>query len=155
MNGIASYILMVTAGAVLAAVIRQLAGAGPMGTLVKYLAGLYMAVTILTPLVDLQLPDIESWLEDHRAEGQAAAAAGEEAASEAVRERIKAGVKTYILDKAAALGAEAEVEVHLDDAGIPAGVTLRGDFAPAVRARLAQMIRTELGIGEEVQEWIE
>lgn len=155
MNALASYILTVTAGAVLAAIIRQLAGSGTMGTLVKYLAGLFMALTVLSPLVDLQLPDLGSWLEAYRIEGKAASAAGEEAAGEAVRERITRATQTYILDKAAACGVDAEVEVHLDDEGIPAAVTLRGDFAPAVKKRLAQMIRVELGIGEEVQNWID
>lgn len=134
---------------------KELAGKGAMGNLVKYLAGIFMALTILSPLVRLELPDLTRWMTTFQSEGREAAAAGAEMAEEASRELIKARLEAYILDKAASLGADVTAGVKLDDLGIPESVMIRGKVPAAVKARLAWMLREDLGIGEEGQHWIE
>lgn len=153
MSGIASYILTVTAAAMLAAIIRQLAGGGALGTLVKYLAGLFVAITVLSPLIKLDLPDISKWLSDFKYTGQEAAAAGENMAQDARRELIKEELEAYILDKAAACGVSAEVEIVLDDAHLPVSAVIRGEIPREAQEELAQMMESELGIRREAQRW--
>ena len=153
MTSAASYILTVTAAAMLAAIVKNLAGKGTMGALVRLLAGIFMALVILSPVMELELPEMENWLKDFRMDGQNAAAEGQSMAGEASREIIKARTEAYILDKAAACGAVLEADVSLDDSGLPCKVVLRGSVAPAVKARLTRWIRTDLGIEEEVQHW--
>ena len=155
MNGLASYILSVTAASILASIVKELAGQGTMGTLVKYLAGIFVAVSLLSPVAKLKLPDMGAWMADFSEAGNAAAAAGEEMAEEASREFIKAGVESYILDKAADYGAAISVDVALDETGVPESVTLRGRISPAVKGKLKLVISQELGIGKEHQYWIE
>lgn len=138
-----------------AAIVKELAGKGAMGNLVKYLAGIFMALTILSPLIRLELPDLTGWMTTFQTEGHEAAAAGAEMAEEASRELIKARLEAYILDKAASLRAEISADVTLDDRGIPVGVTLYGRITPAAKAEMTRILREELGIGEEEQRWIE
>lgn len=153
MNGLVSYLMTVTAAAVLAAVLLTLAGKGPMSGLIRLLAGVFMALTVVSPLLKLELPDMESWLSSFSADGEYAAALGEEMAAEAERSIIKARVETYIMDKAAGFGASLRVDAELDGAGILVGVTLTGAITPEMKAQLARIIETDLGIGKEAQRW--
>ena len=147
------YILSVISAAVLAAVLRALAGEGTMGKLTKLLSGLFLAVTVLSPLVHLEIPDPARWLEDYMDDGEIAAQSGEAMAKEYSRSIISAEVEAYILDKAAALDCMLEAEVRLDDNGLPEAVTLTGQISPADRAELSRMMARDLGIGEEAVTW--
>lgn len=154
MNGLIQYILSVTAAAILTAIVRDLAGQGNMRKLVEFIGGIFMALTLISPLMKLELPDVENWLGTYAADGEAAAAVGEEMAGDAARAVIKARVEAYILDKAAVYSAAPTVEVELDAEGLPAAVTVAGDISPYAKARLAQMMEADLGLGEEAQTWI-
>ena len=147
------YILSVTAAAVLAAILRTLAGEGTMGKLTKLLSGLFLAVMMLSPLVQFKIPDPARWLEDYMAEGEAAAQAGEVMAQEYSASIISAELEAYILDKAAELGCAISAEVQLDDGGLPKEVILSGKISPADKAELSRTMARELGIGEEAVIW--
>ena len=143
------YILSVTAAAVLAAILRCLAA----GKLTKLLTGLFLAVTVLSPLVRLEIPDPARWLEDYMADGEAAAQAGEKKAKEYSAVIISAEMEAYILDKAASLGCVLDAEVRLDDGGLPESVTLSGNLSPADKAELTRILGRDLGLGEEALVW--
>lgn len=147
------YILSVTCAGVLAAILRVLAGEGAMGKLTKLLSGLFLAVTVLSPLVRIEIPDPARWLEDYMAEGEAAAQAGEVMAKEYSASIISAEVEAYILDKAADLGCAVSAEVGLDDGGLPRSVVLAGDIPTAQKAELTRMLAWDLGLGEEAVTW--
>lgn len=149
------YILSVTAAAVAVAILRTLAGEGAMGKLVKLLGGLFLSVTVLSPLVHVELPDPALWLEDYLADGEAAARAGEMMGREYSASIISAEVEAYILDKAASVGSALTADVELNEEGLPAAVTLSGTYSAPQRAELSRIIDRELGIGEEAQIWIE
>lgn len=148
------YILSICAAAIMASILGALAGKGTVGSLLKMLSGLFLAVTVMGPLVRLELPDPASWIEDYSSAGRAAAEAGEELASEYAASIISAELEAYILDKAAILGADLEVEVSLDSSGIPKTVTLIGKVPPDAREELSRCLDRELGIGEEAQAWV-
>ena len=145
--------MSVTCAAVLASILRTIAGEGAMGKLTKLLSGLFLAVMVLSPLVKLEIPDPARWLEDYMAEGEAAAQAGEAMAKEYSQAIISAELEAYILDKAAALGCELSAEVRLDEGGLPETVVLSGEISSADREALPQMLAGELGIGEEAVIW--
>ena len=145
--------MSVTCAAVLAGILRTIAGEGAMGKLTKLLSGLFLAVMVLSPLVKLEIPDPARWLEDYMAEGEAAAQAGEAMAKEYSQAIISAELEAYILDKAAALGCELSAEVRLDEGGLPETVVLSGEISSADREALPQMLAGELGIGEEAVIW--
>ena len=145
--------MSVTCAAVLAGILRTIAGEGAMGKLTKLLSGLFLAVTVLSPLVKFEIPDPARWLEDYKVEGEAAAQAGEAMAKEYSEGIISAELEAYILDKAAALGCELSAEVRVDDGGLPERVMLSGEISTADWAALSRMLVRELGIGEEAVIW--
>lgn len=149
-----AYILTVTAGAVLVSIVQKLAGKGTMGSLVRLIAGVFMALTVMAPVVKLELPDPAQWLAGLSADGQAAAAVGEKQGKDAAAAIITERTQAYILDKAADYDASLTVRVTLDEAGYPASVTLTGPVSPYARASLERIIASDLGIGEENQQWI-
>lgn len=148
------YICTVTAAALVVAILTALSGSGTMGALVKLVAGVFMALTVVSPLLKLELPDPQAWMSGFEIDGEAAAASGQALADEAYQAIIKQRTEAYILDKAARYGADLEVEVTLDDQGIPVAVTLHGNVSPAARAALTKELALDLGLGEEVQQWI-
>ena len=148
-----AYILSVTCAGVLAAILRALAGEWTMGKLTKLLSGLFLAVTVLSPLVKFEIPDPARWLEDYMAEGEAAAQAGEVMAKEYSASIISSEVEAYILDKAADLGCAISAEVRLDDGGMPRSLVLSGEIPTARKAELTRMLTRELGLGEEAVIW--
>ena len=150
-----SYVLSVTAAAVLVSVLRMVAGEGAVGKLTKLLTGLFMAVTVLEPLVSMEIPDPTHWLKDYLEDGAQAARAGEVMAKDYSASIISEELEAYILDKAAAMGSALTVEVQLDDSGFPETVILSGRMAPGDRAELSRMMAEELGVEEEAQRWID
>ena len=86
-------------------------------------------------------------------EAEAAAAVGEEAASNNMAQVIKANTEAYILDKAAAMEVELNVEIILDGL-IPDKAVLCGAVSPYARSTLSQWITQQLGIPGEAQSWI-
>lgn len=150
-----SYILSVCAAAIIAAILGVLAGNGSVGKLVKMLSGLFLAVTLLGPLVQLKLPSPSAWIEDFSREGRDAAEEGIEKAREYSSAIISAEVEAYILDKAALLGADLDAAVTLDSNGFPEAVTLTGKVSAFARERLARRLEEELGLGEEAQVWMD
>lgn len=154
MNALVQYMLMVISAAIVAGIILRLSGQGTMGTIVKLLCGLFMALTMISPILELELPDVEGWFANYGAQGHAAADAGAEMAQDSVHAIIKDRVRAYILDKAALYDASLDVQVTLDDAGVPSGVTVRGMISPGAKAALIKIIETDLNIGKEDQRWI-
>ena len=149
------YILSVCAAAVTTAILRTLAGKGTAWELLKMLSGLFLAVTVMAPLVHLELPDPANWISDYTAQGREAAAAGEKLAENYSAAIISAEVEAYILDKANRLGADLDVEVTLDGACMPVMVTLTGGASPSVREELSRCLEAELGMGEEAVSWLD
>ena len=154
MNVIGGYILSVSMAALVVSVLRSVC-TGAMEKLVGLLGGIFLAVTVISPLVRLKLPDPGDWMADFSMEGREAARAGEAAAESYSAELISAQVEAYILDKATALGAAVTAAVELDGDGLPVCVTVTGSISPGKKAELSRFIARELGLGEEAQVWSE
>ena len=60
--------------------------------------------------------------------------------------------ESYILDKAAAMGADLEVEVLLDE-HVPKSVRLRGAISPGAKASLNAWIQENFSISPEDLQW--
>lgn len=150
MNGLTQYILTVVAAAMLVGILQSLAGQGTMGILTKLLGGVFLALTMLSPVLKLEIPDPAAWFSDMVMDGESLAAEGEAMAADAKEDIIRSQVEAYILDKA---DADLAVSVELDAEGIPCGVTLTGDVSPRTKAQLSRMLAEDLGLGEEVQQW--
>ncbi len=157
MEGIRQYLLTVTAAAIICGVAKTIADEKTVsGTVIRLIAGLIMTLSVLSPVVKLNLGELPDITSAFVAEGKVAASRGEELAARQIMIIIKEQLQAYILDKAASFGAELEVEVLMPDDGSaqPEGVILRGNVSPYAKARLQEMIEEDLNIAKEKQKWI-
>ena len=157
MEAIRGYLLSVTGAAVICAVVSALLGKkGTISAMGKLLTGIFMAITVISPLAKIQLSNADALWDDLSVDAAAAVAAGEEAANIELRAGIKSQTEAYILDKAASYAAELTVEVTLsdDDPPLPCAVRLTGSVSPYAKRQLQQLIAEDLGIPKEAQTWI-
>ena len=99
------------------------------------------------------MPDLYSWLAGLDMDAWDAVQQGEDYVALRRREGICERLEAYILDKAAALGADVSVRFTLDDQDLPRTVTLTGSCTPAQKQALARVLAEDLGIPEERQIW--
>lgn len=149
------YILSITAAAIIPAIVNSLLDKkGSASALVQLMGGLFLAFTMIQPIVRFDFSHITSFWEEISEEGASATAAGQTYAENQKAVIIKDNVEAYILDKAQTYEADLEVEVSLDQNQVPSQVTLRGAISPYAKARLQRTIEEDLGIPKEEQQWI-
>lgn len=157
MEQIRQYLLSVIAAAVLCGIVNTLVGKkGAYFSIVRLIAGLFMALTVISPLVKIRLSDIVDYTNGLSAQANAAVAGGEAMALDAMGAIIKSQTEAYILDKAVSMELDIEVEVTLssENPPIPCAVTIKGSISPYSKEVLRQYIANDLGISEEDQLWI-
>lgn len=157
MESVRQYLLAVTAAALICGIVKCVVDEKSVsGTVIRLVAGLIMTLTVLSPVVRLNLGVLPEIASAFAADGKLAASYGEELAAQQVNTIIKDQLQAYILDKAAAFGAKLEVEIIMpdDNSSQPEGVILRGDVSPHAKARLQEMIEEDLSIAKEKQQWI-
>ncbi len=123
--------------------------------LLRLVCGTVLAVTALSVLPGIALPEISGTMEAHWIQGQQIAAEGENLARQEQHRHIKERLEAYIWDKGRSLGAVLDPSVILDPDGCPHGVTLSGKWTEQIRQTLMEYITNDLGIPEEDQQWIE
>lgn len=157
MEAIRGYLLSVTAAAVICAVVSALLGKkGTISAMGKLLTGIFMAITVISPLAKIQLSNADALWDDLSVDAAAAVAAGEEAANNELRAGIKSQTEAYILDKAASVNVEVTVTVELsgEDPPVPERITIRGNVSPYARGQLENAITEDLGVAKENLIWI-
>lgn len=155
MTEIRSYILSVTAAAVLCAMITALAGkGGTLASLLKLMTGVVLAAVVIRAIAEVTTVNLNHYLDTLNADAMAAVEAGTVLANERTTARIKEQLESYILDKAAALKLDISVEVTLDEhTRLPAAVEIFGAASPSAREALNAMLRDDLGIPVEGLIW--
>lgn len=122
----------------------------------KLLCGLFLTLTVVKPLVQLELPDLDILLVPFSQEAETAVSEGTEMLQDALAKSIQQETEAYICSKAEQLQANLHVQVHLsnDEPPIPDEVILDGNIDPAVKEVLQEMMEDELNIPKEHQQWI-
>ena len=156
MDTLAQYIYRVCGAAVICAVIRHLTKISKHAGICKMLSGIFLLLTLLSPIADLRLGDLSQMLPDVSYEVERAVEQGKASYQNELARCISERVETYILDKGAQLGVSLSVQVELseDPMPVPARVRLEGNVSPYAKSRLQQILANELGIGKEDQIWI-
>ena len=157
MDSIRQYFLtVITAAAICGCLNALFHGKGTFGTIIKLLTGIFLAVTIISPVTKLDLRNYTSFFDEISAEAKLNTDFGAGMAQDATRSIIKSQTEAYILDKAASLKLEVTVDVEVDSTGswVPCGVTITGPALPYAKRRLQQYIVQDLGIPEEKQKWM-
>lgn len=157
MEQVRSYVISVAAAAMVVGILTGLSNRkDTAGVLLRMIGGLFLAFTVLRPIVDLDVGNLSAYFDTFTVNGDAAAAAGENLSREALCSYIKAQTEAYILDKAEDYGASLTVEVYLDEGEtpVPVGARLQGNVSPYGKACLREMMEEDLGIMEVDQLWI-
>lgn len=150
-----SYGMSVVAAAMVVAIITALFHKNNTTTVVvKMIGGLFLAFTVVQPLVTLDIANVGAYMDTFSETGADAAAMGENLAQDAYRSYIKSETESYILDKADTYGVTLDVDVELDDDGIPCYAELMGQVGPYAKTSLSDMMETDLGISKGNQRWI-
>ena len=156
MDDIRKYLLSIIASAIIcAAVIRICGQKGMISAMIKLLAGIFMSITVISPLLKLQIGNFTEYLGALEMETDRYVDEAEDAAAIERSAIITEKLESYILDKATSLGVSIDVEVELSDSDIqtPNKVLITGEVSPYNKQRLQQIIENDLGIPEENQLW--
>lgn len=156
MLAISQYIRSITGAALISAVVlRLLEGKGSAAAVGKILVGIFMALTVIGPIAQVEITDFWDLLPNVSLDADLAAADGEAHAKNALAQGISDRVEAYILDKAAQMDVSLTVQVELseDTIPVPIKVWLQGNISPYAKSKLQSIIREDLGIDKENQIW--
>lgn len=157
MNGIVGYILSITAAAVICALVIKISDSNhTSGKIIKVVCGVFMSVTLLSPLKDLNFNSYTEYFEFYQTAAFEQAADGQELANEATRELIKEKTEAYILLEGDKLDINIDVEVNLSESNppVPCSVVIQGEASPYHKQLLITYIQNELGIIQENLQWM-
>ena len=157
MTAMKSYLLSITAAAIICAVTNALMHKkSSYGTLIRFLSGIFLTVTVVGPWKNLNFDYLTAYKQDLISQSQAAVNSGVESAKSELSNIIKTKAEAYILDKAVSMDLDIEVEVTLDSADppVPLSVTIKGAVSPYAKERLSKYIVSDLAITEDKQIWI-
>ena len=109
--------MSIIAAAFLVSLLNCLGGTGAAQGMRRIVGGLIMTLAVFRPLgtVELKLPRTEQF----RADAQAAVADGLDQANRMRSACITEGYTAYILNKAAAVGLDAQIQVEVGEEGYP------------------------------------
>lgn len=123
--------------------------------LIKLLIGLFLSITVISPLTRIQFDRVITYFDEFEINAQKAVSDGAFQANQATETIIKDKATTYILDKASELGIEVEVDVTLTqtDPKTPCFVTIDGTVPAYKKQQLQKTIENDLGVSKENQRW--
>ncbi len=157
MEGLRQYVISITCAALICGIVLSLLSKSSCLAGAKMLCGLFLALTVLKPIINA---DLDLLLSDLRlqdvTQGQSLASTGEEIAQDTLLQIITDETEAYILDKANELGAEIQVKVFLKNESppVPDSAIIRGPVSPYVKQTLMDMLESDLGIAKEKQRWV-
>lgn len=153
MDGVREYIVSVVTAALICGILSCLIQNTGGKELMKLLCGLFLTITVMRPVADLDFNALSSYTISYRLEGEHMAAQGENLARETMAGIIKNKSETYILDKAAEWRADVSVEVVVSEDLVPVSARLSGKISPYLKQRLENTLESDLGIAKENQIW--
>ena len=157
MSEIKQYILSIVCMGTLCGIIQlSFSGKNSTSSAVRLITGLVLTVTVLSPLMHIDVLDLESILHLASIETQGIVAEGEQAAEDQMATLIKQRTESYIMEKAKdfGLGICADVELENTMPPVPRRVTVIGPVTPYAKKQLSLCMREDLEIAEENQIWI-
>jgi len=156
MDGVREYLIRIICAAVVCAVVAHLTQSNKtQGAILKILTGVFMILTVIAPLKQIDLQDLTDWELPGSQEAEQAIAQGKEQAQMELRQSIKTQLQAYILQEASRYDAQLTVEVTLGQGELPApeAVCIYGSISPYAKRQLTEMIETKIGIAKEAQQW--
>lgn len=153
MNELLQYMSAMVTSAVICTIVSAVTENCSAKQAVKFLCGVVMTVTVLTPLKSFKFDRIPEINEIYTRDSNQLVSDGSAMAERAKETLIKENVQAYILDKARELNADLTVEVAIGENRTPTGAILEGEISPYGKDRLSEILEKELGITKEKQTW--
>ena len=157
MEKLKGLVLCLGAGAILIGILSEFTNSkSGSGIVFRISAGIFLVLQILQPAAEWNPEFWSDYFAQTMAQAEAESNRGTEYADSMVEEIITDRTRAYILDKAEAYHASLNVEVALDEGGMPApvGITVSGDISPYGKKSLQRIIENDLNIPRERQIWI-
>lgn len=153
MSALKGYLLSVAMAALICGIVQTLTGKnGYSGKIINLMSGLVMTVTVLQPIITFKFDSLPVYPGSLMDTAESVAMEGTVMAEKAMDAIIISQSESYILDKAAAMGADLEVEILLDE-HIPKSIRLRGAISPGAKAQLTAWLQENFGISPEDMQW--
>lgn len=149
MSNVSGYLMRLICAAIVCALVGAVEGNSQ--GIRRLIAGIFLTLTALSPMGELDLPELDP--DRLHADAQAAIMDGTKQADEMRTDIISEAYVAYIWNKAASMGLELEIHLELDGEGLPRSVRLTGLASPLERQQLTQTIVQDLGVGKEDVTW--
>ena len=154
MSVIKDYLISIAAVSMITSIILGITKKnGAVSAIVKLLAGLFVTISVLNPLIGIRLGSAQTYFEQLSINGADAANFGQFAAEEEMKELISERCQSYVYEKARSLGADIVVDVYLHEL-LPSSVVISGAISPNAKKQLSDYITENLGVSLEDQQWI-
>lgn len=152
---VGEWILSVTCCGIIVSIVQSLLPAGMWKRIGMLAGGLLLITTVVDPLVDLEVEDLEDYLMGFSAQQEELGENLSDGSRELLEKLITEEYRTYILNSAEELGIFCDVSVscEITNEGIPlpSAVVIVGSMQPEQREKLTSIIESELGVAEEAQ----
>lgn len=155
---IKQYIIAVTAAAVVGSIAISICDKkGALSAVVKMVVGVIMTVTVLKPLIQIEITDLSNYLSTMQFSASDAVQSGKEWANSETAAIIKDQTEAYILDKASSLGLHVGVEVGVSEQppSAPFSAVITGKVSPYAKTQLSDILEKDIGVLKENQRWIQ
>ena len=156
MNSISHYVLTVLCAAIITAIIIRISEKNQTtGNIIKMICVVFMTLSVITPLLKIKYGDASSYIDSYRSDADRIVSEARNETANALMSVIKEKTQSYIVNKAAANGADiiATVDITEPDTLTPDIITIEGEVSPYVKEIIKKAISEELGIPEEKQIW--
>ena len=140
------------------AIIRKLVPQkGPTSSVINAACGIIIAITVISPVIKINISGIEDYIDSYRFEADSYVNAGTEASKNQLQAVIIEKTKAYILEKASTYDCKItsiKVSVSSDMVPVPICVEIYGTYSPYTKNQISGLITSNLGISKENQQWI-
>ena len=153
METVKQFVISITAAAAVCSIVLILVPPkGSTGQLIRMVAGLFMAITALKPILSFSISGLEDFALQIGREGDEAVSYGESVTRAKMEEAVTERMRQLILDRAESMGASLQISLILNDM-VPERVIINGPVSPYAKGELSAWIEANLGISGEAQEW--
>lgn len=156
MSRIGQYLLSVIATALVVSVSNVLIDKkGAIGSTLKLITGLVLAMVIISPWADFRIDDLQQLYLNAESDSTYYVQQGQAIVQSEISAYIMIQTEAYILDKASILGLDISADVALkEDAPYEIdSIRIIGSASPYAKKRMTQLICDDLDISEECLIW--
>ena len=156
MKGIQTYLLTVSATAILVSLFSGLVSDEKIKNTAVYAGGLVLILTMLAPVMKIDGKMLEQALNKLEQSLETFQTDSAKQSGILYASRIKQQAEEYILDKTADMGIAVTVDVTVCNDGnfpVPVAASVKGSLTELQKDQIADLLEHDLGIKREAQSW--